>query len=136
LYSLLVLPARRVRAADRSSRSPSRRLIHDLKKRLPTDDQFGVAFVRGQLQVSAVATREVSDESLLPLPDSPPVVWLRLLRRDEGVELFFSRDGRDYARVRIAYFPPVATVMAGMMAAAPEGADFQARFTGWRLRAV
>ena len=98
--------------------------------------KFGVEFVRGQVQVSAVATREVSDESLLPLPDSPPVVWLRLLRRNEGVELFFSRDGAAYARVRIAYFPPGASVMAGMMAAAPEGADFQARFTGWRLRAV
>jgi regulation of enolase protein 1 (concanavalin A-like superfamily) len=74
--------------------------------------KFGVEFVRGMLQVSAVATREVSDESLLPLPDSPPEVWLRLLRRNEGVELFFSRDGRVYSRVRIAYFPPVATVQA------------------------
>ena len=98
--------------------------------------KFSVEFVRGMLQVSAVATREVSDESLLPLPDSPPAVWLRLLRRNEGVELSFSQDGRAYSRVRIAYFPPAATVQAGLMVAAPEGADFQARFTGWRVRAV
>ena len=97
--------------------------------------KFSVEFVRGMLQVSAVATREVSDESLLPLPDSPPAVWLRLLRRNEGVELSFSQDG-PYSRVRIAYFPPAATVQAGLMVAAPEGADFQARFTGWRVRAV
>jgi hypothetical protein len=40
-------------------------------------------------------------------------------------ELFFSRNGRAYARVRIANFPPVATVMAGVMAAAPEGWIFR-----------
>ena len=98
--------------------------------------QLRLQFVRGLMQISAVVTREASDGSMLPLPDSPPLVWLRLRRRGDGVELSFSRDGAAYTRVRLAYFPPVATVRAGVIAAAPEGAEFQARFTGWWARAV
>ncbi|MFZ1641343.1 MAG: DUF1349 domain-containing protein [Candidatus Contendobacter sp.] len=80
--------------------------------------QFSLQFVRGLMQISAVVTCEASDGSMLPLPDSPPLAWLRLRRRGDGVELSFSRDGAAYTRVRLAYFPPVA----------PEGAEFQRRF--------
>lgn len=97
---------------------------------------FGLEFGQGLMQISAAVTREVSDGSMLPLADSPLAVWLRLRRRGDGVELWFSRDGAAYTRVRLAYFPPVATVQAGMMCTAPDGPGFLARFAGWRMEAI
>ncbi|MEJ7664443.1 MAG: DUF1349 domain-containing protein [Hymenobacter sp.] len=66
----------------------------------------GIEYVKGVQNVSAVVTREVSDWSVVPRQDSPPAVWLTLLRKGDYVEIQYSFDNKEFKMLRLAYFPP------------------------------
>jgi regulation of enolase protein 1 (concanavalin A-like superfamily) len=87
----------------------------------------GIEFVYGVQYVSAVVTNDFSDWSVAPLPD-PPAIWLRLVRKAEAVEIFYSLDGVDYTLLRIAYLLPSPETMVGVMCAAPDGQGFDLLF--------
>jgi uncharacterized protein len=53
----------------------------------------GVEFVDGLQYASAVVTRDHSDWSVAPLPDSPPSVRLQVSRTGPDVEVRYSVDG-------------------------------------------
>jgi regulation of enolase protein 1 (concanavalin A-like superfamily) len=85
--------------------------------------------------VSAVVTREVSDWSVVPRQDSPPAVWLTLLRKGDYVEIKYSFDNQHFEMLRLAYFPPTPgqKVKVGLMCAAPDGKGFPVEFEDFSI---
>jgi regulation of enolase protein 1 (concanavalin A-like superfamily) len=94
----------------------------------------GIEFVDGVQQVSAVVTRDYSDWSVVPLPDNPASLWLRLTRTGPAVEISYSVDGSRYALLRLAYLTEADRVQAGLMCAAPQGDGFSTTFEGFAIR--
>lgn len=93
----------------------------------------GIEFVNGVQQVSAVVTREYSDWSIVPLPDNPPSLWVRVTRRGTAIEVHYSLDGKQYTMLRLAYLTPVEIVKAGLMCASPEGDGFPITFEQFKI---
>ncbi|GGP61431.1 DUF1349 domain-containing protein [Saccharothrix coeruleofusca] len=93
----------------------------------------GVELVDGGFQISTVVTREVSDWSVLPAPRADRVT-IAAERSGDAVTLRFGVDEEEPATLlRLAYFPPSVPALAGVMAAAPEGPGFTARFDRVRV---
>ena len=90
----------------------------------------GIEYVHGVQYVSAVVTNDFSDWSVAPLAGSPASIWLRVIRKAEAVEVFYSLDGADYTLLRIAYLRPSAQTRVGVMCAAPDGQGFDVSFDG------
>lgn len=88
----------------------------------------GIEFVNGKQNISAVATRDVSDWSVIPRSDSPEFIWLRLQRHNDAVQIEYSLDNTSWSMLRLAYFPPNVPVKIGMVAAAPGKVDFSVTF--------
>lgn len=94
----------------------------------------GIEFVEGVQQVSAVVTRDFSDWAVVPLPQNPPALWLRLTREKEAVQIFYSLDGENYTMLRMAYFPPIALAEVGLMCASPDGDGFAVTFENFEVQ--
>jgi uncharacterized protein len=88
----------------------------------------GIEFLDGVQQASAVITRDFSDWSIVPLPDNPPAIWIRIERTSTAVEVSFSRDGQSYHLIRQGYLSAAPTLQIGMMCAAPKGSGFDVTF--------
>ncbi len=93
----------------------------------------GIEFVEGVQQVSAVVTRDYSDWSVVPLPDNPASLWMRVHRRGTAVEVQYSLDGIQYTMLRLGYLTPIETVNVGVMCASPEGNGFSMKFEGFKI---
>ena len=93
----------------------------------------GIEYVNGVQQVSAVVTRTYSDWSVVPMPENPPSLWVRVTRRGTAVEVHYSVDGEQYTMLRLAYLTPVATLNVGVMCASPEGNGFPITFEGFKI---
>ncbi|MEP0881229.1 DUF1349 domain-containing protein [Trichocoleus sp. ST-U3] len=93
----------------------------------------GIEFVEGVQQVSAVVTRDYSDWSVVPLPDNPASLWMRVHRRGTAVEVQYSLDGTQYTMLRLGYLTPAETVNVGVMCASPEGNGFSMKFEGFKI---
>jgi regulation of enolase protein 1 (concanavalin A-like superfamily) len=96
----------------------------------------GIEYVGGIQYVSAVVTNEFSDWAVAPLPQNPPSIWLRVTRQAEWIEVQYALDGTNYTLLRLAYLPPAASMMAGIMCAAPDGSGFDVRFEGLTVRSA
>lgn len=90
----------------------------------------GIEYTDGLMHFSAVVTREVSDWSVIPLPEATPAdeLEVRLTRHDDAVRVQY-RIGRmsDWQMARLAPFS-AADSRAGVMACSPQRAGFQASF--------
>jgi regulation of enolase protein 1 (concanavalin A-like superfamily) len=96
----------------------------------------GSELVEGKRWASVVFTRDFSDWSTMDdLTQVGPVYW-RVARRKDSIEAQCSKDGEKFLTIRQGYFPPKVEVMVGIMAAAPEGAGFDARFEQLALEPV
>ncbi len=95
----------------------------------------GIEFVNGTENVSTVVTREFSDWSVIPKKGTSKYVWLKLIRKDDYVEIHYSMDNKSYQVVREAYFPPKVKCKIGVMSAAPEGKGFRAVFDNFKITA-
>lgn len=91
----------------------------------------GIELVDGVQQASAVVTRVYSDWSVVPLAQNPPHTRLRVQRIGDCVLISYALDD-DFMLLREAYFPPQATIQAGLMCAAPQGNGFEVRFDSLR----
>lgn len=96
----------------------------------------GIEFVNGVQQISAVMTRNFSDWSVIPIPQNPPAIWVRVTRRGTAIEVEYSLNGTEYTMVRLAYLTPVETLSVGVMCASPEGNGFQIRFEKFQIRSL
>ena len=94
----------------------------------------GIEFFDQQQHASAVVTRQFSDWSVTPLPDNPASLWLRVTRKAEAVEVFYSLDGQTYTLLRLAYLVPSETTQVGPMCASPDGTGFQVTFEDFQVR--
>ncbi|KQQ44712.1 hypothetical protein ASF61_21210 [Duganella sp. Leaf126] len=94
----------------------------------------GVEFVDGKFNISTVVTHEKSDWSVLELEKVPPFVWIKVVRRLDAVEIFYSLDDKNYVMVRNAPLEDNAPVMVGLMAASPDGDGFEARFENFSVK--
>ena len=88
----------------------------------------GIEYVHGVQYVSAVVTNDFSDWSVAPLAGNPAALWLRVVRKAEAVEIFYSLDGAAYTLLRVAYLPPTPSIAVGVMCAAPDGQGFGVTF--------
>ena len=97
----------------------------------------GIEYVDGRQQVSAVVTRDVSDWSVVPCPDNLKRLWLKLLRKQDYVEISYSFDEQLYRLLRLAYFPPqLVTAQIGLVAAAPGRQAFEVTFDNFHVQAA
>lgn len=94
----------------------------------------GVEFVDGKFNVSTVVTHEKSDWSVLPLEKTPPYIWIKVVRRLDAVEIFYSLDDQTYIMTRNAPLQDNAPVMIGLMAASPDGDGFEATFDNFTVK--
>lgn len=94
----------------------------------------GVEFVDGKFNVSTVVTHDKSDWSVLTLEKVPPFIWIKVVRRLDALEIFYSLDNKNYIMTRNAPLQDNAPVMVGLMAASPDGAGFEAKFESFSVK--
>ena len=83
----------------------------------------GIELVDGRQQLSVVVTRDFSDWSVVAAePGSRTTI--RAERKGDTVTILAGGE-----MLRLAYFPPVVAVHAGVMCASPTGAGFRVRFS-------
>lgn len=93
----------------------------------------GVEFVEGKFNVSTVVTHGKSDWSVLTLEKAPPFIWIKVVRRLDALEIFYSLDDKTYIMTRNAPLQDNTPVMVGLMAACPDGNGFEARFENFKV---
>lgn len=93
----------------------------------------GVEYVDGKQNVSAVVTHRTSDWSVVQLPDAPRSLWIKAVRRLDAVEIFFSRDDKEYTMIRTCWLQDNCPVMVGLMGACPDGKGFTATFEEFKV---
>ena len=94
----------------------------------------GVEFVDGQLNISTVVTSHTSDWSVLPMNKIPPFIWVKVIRRLDALEIFYSLDDQAYTMTRITYLKENHPVMVGLVAACPDGNGFEAKFEHFQVK--
>jgi regulation of enolase protein 1 (concanavalin A-like superfamily) len=94
----------------------------------------GVEFVDGKFNVSTVVTHDKSDWSVLTLDKAPPFIWIKVVRRLDALEIFYSLDDQNYILTRNAPLQDNAPVMVGLMAASPDGKGFEAKFEHFSVK--
>lgn len=94
----------------------------------------GVEFVDGKFNVSTVVTHNKSDWSVTTLDKVPPFIWIKIVRRLDAVEIFYSLDDKTYIMTRNAPLEDNAPVMVGLMAACPDGDGFEAKFENFSVK--
>ena len=93
----------------------------------------GVEQSDGACQLGAVATREVSDWSMAPVPDwTGREVTVRASRSGDALTLRARAAGEPWRMLRLVPLDPAADASAGPFTCAPSRAGLQVRFTGWR----
>jgi regulation of enolase protein 1 (concanavalin A-like superfamily) len=87
----------------------------------------GIEFTDGLMHFSVVVTREVSDWSVVPLPEARPEdeVHIRLTRHGDAVRIQYSLQGRAFHLARLAPFSS-GDAAVGVMACSPERGGFVA----------
>jgi len=64
----------------------------------------------------------------------PPLVWIKIVRRLDVVEIFYLLDdNKTYVMTRNAPLQDNNPVMVGLMAACPDGNGFEAKFESFSL---
>ena len=94
----------------------------------------GIEYVDGVQNASAVATRDYSDWSVVPLQPAPDSTWFRVKRSGSTLEVGYSLDGASWTMIRTAHLTDKSSVQVGLMAAAPEGDGFPVTFSGFSLK--
>ncbi|WP_180897265.1 DUF1349 domain-containing protein [Martelella soudanensis] len=94
----------------------------------------GIEFTDGLMHFSTVVTRNVSDWSVIPLPEATPEtpVSIRLTRHGDAVRVQFHLGDERWQMARLCPFP-VADAMVGMTACTPERAGLNVRFSAFQI---
>jgi len=96
--------------------------------------KMGVEFVDGKFNISTVVTHTKSDWSVTTLDKVPPFIWIKVVRRLDALEIFYSLDDKTYIMTRNAPLKDNAPVMVGLMAACPDGNGFEAKFEHFSVK--
>ena len=95
----------------------------------------GIEYVDGVQNLSAVVTHDYSDWSVIPLPNPPDVLHLRVERSKEAIQIFYLNEASNYAMLRMTYLP-YETLQVGVMCASPDGDGFEVTFEDYQLNAT
>lgn len=89
----------------------------------------GIEYTDGLMHFSVVVTRDVSDWSVIPLPNAnlKDEIAVRLTRHGDAVRVQFSVSGAPWQMARLCPFP-AADARIGVMACSPQRAGFEASF--------
>lgn len=93
----------------------------------------GVEYVNGKQNVSTVVTHRTSDWSVVELDKAPRSVWMKVVRRLDALEVFYSYDDKIYTMLRTCWLQDNCPVMVGLMAACPDGKGFKAIFEDFQV---
>ena len=96
----------------------------------------GVELVEGMQQMSSVVTRDYSNWSIVPMPNNPAAIWLRVTRKGSTVEIYYSLDGKKYTMQSIAYLTSVEALEVGIMCASPKGKGFLTTFEHFEIQSL
>ena len=96
--------------------------------------KFGIEFVDGKFNISAVVTHHTSDWSVIRLEEPIPHLWLKAVRRLDAIELFYSFDDREYTMMRTLWMQDNCPLQVGPVAACPDGQGCKARFSDFKVR--
>ena len=94
----------------------------------------GVEYTDAQQHLSVVATRGVSDWSVLPLATPPAEIRLRLTRLGGAVLVQASLDG-DYTMLRLAALTDAERLQVGVMCCSPQRSGFRVTFRNFEVGA-
>ena len=94
----------------------------------------GIEYVDGVYNFSTVVTDVYSNWSVIELNGKPESIWIKVVRRIDAVEIFYSLDGVKYKMSNVAYLSDKKPVMVGMMAASPDGDGFDALFEDFSVK--
>jgi len=89
----------------------------------------GIEYTDGMMHFSVVVAREVSDWSVIPLPEAKlaDVLRVRLTRHGDAVRVQYRLKDAHWQMARLAPFS-AAPAQVGVMACSPQRAGFQATF--------
>ena len=88
----------------------------------------GVEFFEGRARLSTVLTLGRSSWMVTDLPEGTDEIVLRVSRRGDAVEVRYVIEDGPAELAALVYMPPGREVLAGVMAAAPEGPGFRVTF--------
>src|SRR6516162_5725997 len=88
----------------------------------------GVEFFEGRARLSTVLTLGRSSWMVTDLPDGTDEIVLRVSRRGDAVEVRYVIEDGPAELAALVFMPPGREVLAGVMAAAPEGPGFRVTF--------
>ena len=93
----------------------------------------GIEYVDGKQKVSSVVTHKTSDWSVLELDHAPKSIWIKVIRKLDAVEIFYSLDDTKYIMLRMCWLQDNVPVMVGLMGASPDGEGFEAIFEDFKV---
>ena len=94
--------------------------------------KFGIEFVDGKFNISAVVTHDTSDWSVIELKEPIQFLWLKAVRRLDAIELYYSFDDKEYTMMRTLWMQDNCPLMVGPVAACPDGQGFKAVFSHFK----
>ena len=93
----------------------------------------GVEFFEGRARLSTVLTLGRSSWMVTDLPEGTDELVLRVSRRGDAVEVRYVIEDGPAELAALVFMPPGREVLAGVMAAAPEGPGFRVTFHDLRI---
>jgi hypothetical protein len=93
----------------------------------------GVEFFEGRARLSTVLTLGRSSWMVTDLPEGTDEIVLRVSRRGDAVEVRYVLEDGPAELAALVFMPPGREVLAGVMAAAPEGPGFRVTFHDLRI---
>ncbi len=94
----------------------------------------GIEYVAGKYNYSTVITQGKSSWSVTELAEHPESVWIKVIRRIDAVEIFYSLDGDNFKMSNLCYLKKNIPVKVGMMGASPDGKGFKAIFEDFSVK--
>jgi regulation of enolase protein 1 (concanavalin A-like superfamily) len=93
----------------------------------------GVEFFEGRARLSTVLTHGRSSWMVTDLPEGTDEIVLKVSRRGDAVEVRYVIEDGPAELAALVFMPPDREVLAGVMAAAPEGPGFRVTFHDLRI---
>lgn len=93
----------------------------------------GIEFTDGKHHLSVVVTREFSDWSVLPLPEAPTKIRLRMSRYGDALRVEYALGDGGFQMLRLAYLPPEGAAFVGPMCCSPQRAGLVVTFRNFTI---
>lgn len=93
----------------------------------------GIELIDGVKHFITVMTKDYSDVSLIPISEDNDWIGMRILRRKDVLDVFYSFDLSHYTPFRKTHFTSAETTDVGIMCASPTKGNFTTIFKEFNL---